>query len=108
MIETVADIERELQSLETKKKALEKSLEVARQLQVTGPEYDLAIFLHSKFCHGNHTDGCSWYYAVKDGMHDWSDYAHEEYLKKARLVLGCCNRMHLEPEMAKEIISAVA
>lgn len=49
--------------------------------------YELAELMHDKLCHGNHIDGCSWYYEndksypVKD---KWTEaYAHKEYLKRA-------------------------
>lgn len=46
---------------------------------------NLAIYLHDKFCHWNHADGCSWHYAIdrETGKHDWSEFSHREYLKKA-------------------------
>lgn len=49
----------------------------------TSIEHELAEFLHSKLCNRNHTDGCSWYYH-KD---DWNNYAHKEYLDKAKKML---------------------
>lgn len=48
----------------------------------------LAEKLHALECKWNHTDGCSWYYAEKRDAtgtihHDWSEYGHRVYLKKA-------------------------
>lgn len=39
------------------------------------PKQRAAIFLHSKHCTINHTDGCGWYYE-----HDWEGYAHKHWL----------------------------
>jgi hypothetical protein len=49
---------------------------------------ELAIYLHSNFCHYNHTDGCGWEYEYsKDGngktQHNWTGYSHKDYLEKA-------------------------
>ena len=51
----------------------------------------LAIKLHDKLCRWNHTDGCAWYYFIKDGVHDWSESSHKAYLVKAHRVM-----MHLD------------
>lgn len=47
----------------------------------------LAIELHNKLCRGNHTDGCSFYYEIKDLDDNWEGSAHKKYLKKADLLL---------------------
>lgn len=51
----------------------------------------LAILLHEHLCYGNHTDSCSWYYEMKNGIeHKWDGYAHahQEWLKKADALLA--------------------
>ena len=50
----------------------------------------LAITLHSQFCNWNHTDGCSWHYEVRNGVHDWSGLGHAGYLVKGRKMLSFC------------------
>lgn len=47
----------------------------------------LAIKLHDKWCRWNHTDGCGWHYAIKDGVHDWSESSHQAYLRKAHIIM---------------------
>lgn len=47
----------------------------------------VAILLHDRNCHHNHTDGCGWQYAVRNGIHDWNEFAHKEYLKKAQEII---------------------
>lgn len=47
----------------------------------------LAIFLHKRLCHCNHTDQCSFYHEIKGVEDDWTRYAHKEYLKKADKML---------------------
>ena len=54
------------------------------------------MILHDKHCHWNHTDGCGWFYAVKDGKHDWSEYGHQDYLKKAKLLINLFCRHGLD------------
>lgn len=73
--------------IEKKKREMESLIEEERFLERSGPEYLLAVHLHGKLCHWNHTDGCGWFYAVKDGKHDWNDSSHKSYLDKARKIL---------------------
>lgn len=51
------------------------------------PTQQLAISLHDAQCRYNHTDQCGWFYEIHKGVHDWSGYAHADYLKKARKVV---------------------
>lgn len=60
----------------------------------------LAIFLHSKHCHHNHTDGCSWFYDINDGLHDWNAYSHKDWLQKAQGILKI-----IDFETAKKVFS---
>lgn len=49
----------------------------------------LAIMLHTKLCHDNHTDRCSFYYEIKGIEDDWTAYTHKTYLEKAdNMLLG--------------------
>ena len=75
----------------------ERKLKLAQaraNLTALSPTHQLAISLHEKFCNWNHTDGCSWWYAVKDGVHDWSEDSHRSYFNKAHQVM---TRLKCEP-----------
>jgi hypothetical protein len=43
----------------------------------------MAIYLHSNFCHHNHTDACGWEYEFNAKGHDWTGYSHKHYLQEA-------------------------
>lgn len=51
------------------------------------PTKELAIFLHSS-CRHNHTDGCGFYYEISNNEHNWSGYAHADYLRKAEKLIS--------------------
>ena len=59
------------------------------EYEETLPEEErLAIYLHKRMCHLNHTDGCYFYYEVTEGfIHDWKGNVHAEYLQKAQAIL---------------------
>jgi len=80
-MDRIDEIDKEIIHLKTEIKRLEKEQE---QLSNMGPEEELAVLLHSKFCRHNHTDGCGWFYEIDDGIHNWERNAHREYLEKAR------------------------
>lgn len=44
--------------------------------------HELAEKLHSKMCHYNHTDGCSWFYETNPETM-WDAWAHKRFLNKA-------------------------
>jgi hypothetical protein len=49
----------------------------------------LATELHTKNCRWNHTDQCSWYYFMKDGVPTFDNCATQiEYLKKAQAMIS--------------------
>lgn len=43
----------------------------------------LAIMLHTRLCHANHTDQCGFYYEIDGIEDDWTRYTHKTYLEKA-------------------------
>ena len=47
----------------------------------------MAILLHKKLCHSNHTDQCAWYYEINGIQHDWTRWTHEQYLEKANKLI---------------------
>jgi len=77
---------------------IRRDLQKQADLLLTEPQ-QLAIYIHTKKCKANHTDGCSWYYDIKDLEHDWTSYTHKEYLKKAIGVLDI-----LDFETAKKVV----
>ena len=44
---------------------------------------DLAALLHDKLCKDNHTDGCGWFYEIRNGVHEWNRDTHAGWLNKA-------------------------
>ena len=50
----------------------------------------LAIQLHGKQCHWNHTDGCDWFYRKDDDPETWTyvNGVHRDYLVKAQAILA--------------------
>lgn len=69
----------------------EKKLNVLKDeklgLEMSDPACELAIFLHDMTCRYDHTEGCGWFYEIKNGKHDWSRYAHQQELRRARKLL---------------------
>jgi len=74
------------QEIEEKRSQLQKLQDEQKNIQLSGPEYVLAVELHEKLCHWNHADGCGWYYEIHDGVHDWNGSAHKSYLRKAQTI----------------------
>lgn len=60
-----------------------ESLEQERLAEEEEPLKDIATRMHEVLCQYNHTDGCGWHYEVKDGVHNWTGWAHARWLKKA-------------------------
>lgn len=80
---------REIKETEDRLKTLKSSLKKTKELT----KYEqAAIILHEQLCHWNHTDGCSWHYAVKQGNHDWTEFAHDKYLKMALALMADGNK----------------
>lgn len=88
----IAALRREADELEAAEKAF----------QALPEDEQLAIRLHSMFCHWSHIDGCSWEYEGSGGKHDWNGHAHVEYLKKGRKMLSFC---HCNGISAKDAIA---
>lgn len=75
--------------------------EIQKQIEeLYSEDKQLAMFLHTKHCHYNHTDGCSWFYDINDGLHDWNAYAHKDWLQKAQEILKI-----IDFETAKKVFS---
>lgn len=83
---------------------LEQQLTMAEQ---EDPILSLARELHSLTCTWNHSDGCGWYYEIKDKQDDWTASAHGRYLLRAQgLQLGC-NKLGVSIEQALAIYRLV-
>ena len=62
----------------------------------------LAEVIHSKLCHWNHTDGCSWEYEKWENYQ--SGHAKKQYLNKANDLI---QRFPIDAEILIEIIEAL-
>lgn len=71
-------------------------------------EERLAVDIHSALCHYNHADGCAWDYEIRNGLHDWSKYAHSLWLRRARLALAVVDKYaELNVEDSVTLVSKV-
>lgn len=101
---TVTEIAAEIARRKQELAELETQLEVAK----TEPDdYRLARELHTLLCKWNHTDGCGWYYEFKDKQEDWTGYAHDRYLTKARRLTHQCQNKNISTQDAIEIFKMV-
>jgi hypothetical protein len=98
--ETIASIEAEIALQKELLASLERKLEKAKK---ESPNCQLAKELHGMLCTVNHTDGCSWFYEVKDGEDDWTGYSHGMYLKKAQKLIHECKQKGVTVEQALEL-----
>ena len=63
-----------------------------REIAARTPDQNLAIALHETLCNQNHTDGCGWFYEVKNRIHNWNGAAHQAWLGKARKISAFCEQ----------------
>lgn len=90
--------ETELARLEAELKHRKELLKTAkRELDTSTPTHHLAIALHQRLCRWNHTDGCGWHYEIKNGIHNWNDHAHVQWLRNANLVMQRVERDPVTP-----------
>lgn len=89
MYNTLSEIERDIEKqrqhlaeLETVKKNM------LEDVQTSSEAGQLAIDLHKKLCNWDHTEGCSWYYEIRDGIHDWRGSEHSRWFSKAQTLLA--------------------
>ena len=91
-------------------RAQEEIADLERQLgilQKEDPEKQLARELHSQFCTHNHTDGCGWFYEVRNGIDDWSDSSHADWLDRAGKVLAQCQKDNIDPVAAIRVYKLI-
>lgn len=81
-------LDRAREALKDADKLVKRLEKEEKKLLQQSPEAQLAIALHGALCHHNHTDGCGWYYAIKDGLPTWEEYSQQEYLKRAHNLLN--------------------
>jgi len=71
--------------------------------KLESPDQQLAKELHSMLCTWNHTDGCGWFYEIKNDQDDWNGHSHGEYLKKAQKLIHQCKKRNITVEHAIEV-----
>lgn len=104
------DKQKRLDKLQLEVKALKMEIEEEEEKKASADltlEQKLAITLHESLCSWNHTDGCGWHYAVRNGVHDWSEWSHGQYLAQAHKLMSFCRKKGIDPELAVEIYSQV-
>lgn len=94
-MKTVDELQKEIENLEATKIKLTLELEEAKALTILSPVEELAVALHDILCTHNHTDGCEWYYDVKNGVHNWQGFAHKRYLEAA---VKLCDKVSMSTE----------
>ena len=78
--QTIEQLEEESRKLDRKIKSMKISSTLAGKL---------AIFLHDNLCSSSHEDRCGWDRSVdRETGHDWTEYAHEKYLEKAKDIIS--------------------
>lgn len=83
MVESKAQAKKRLTEERQKIDRELKALEVPESIQ------ELAVVLHDAYCRYNHTDGCGWFYEIRNGKTDWTGWAHDRwsgYAKEANEV----------------------
>jgi hypothetical protein len=83
---------------------LKTELEIARR---ENPELQLAKELHDTVCRCDHTSECGWFYEINNKVEDWTGYAHDVYLTKARNLTLACEGVHISVEQGLEIFKLV-
>ena len=80
---TVAEFDREISRLQEGREKAARDEAIFKALPLN---QRVAIVLHTNLCHTDHTEGCGWYYEVKDGVHDFSgrgNGSHQHWLSRA-------------------------
>ena len=101
---TIFGIEEQIKKQKQELKELEEKLVKAK---LESPDHQLAKELHNMLCTWNHTDGCGWFYEMKNKQDDWNGSAHGTYLKKAQKLLHVCDQEGITVERAIEMYKLV-
>ncbi len=102
MVDVNASVREAQRKVEQAQRALREALAEKTRVESLTPERALAEHLHEAMCRWNHTDGCSWLYETSRGNVNWSGYAHNEWLGKAKEVMA------LLPDVPPEQVLKVA
>jgi hypothetical protein len=102
--QTIASIEADIAKRKKELAEMQTALEKAKQ---ESPEIQLARQLHGMLCTWNHTDGCGWFYEMKNSQDDWTGHAHDQYLTKARVLTNRCKEHNLTADQAIAIYKLV-
>lgn len=101
---TIASIEADIKKREQELAAAKVALEQAKR---ESPDKQLAKELHGMLCTWNHTDGCGWFYEIKNKEDVWTGHAHGQYLMKARSLINKCTDHNITFDYAIEIYKLV-
>jgi len=101
---TITEITGEIARRKQELAELEQKL---KEAQAEPEDIRLARQLHNLLCHWNHTDGCGWYYEVKNKKEDWTGQAHDRYLGKARMLIHQCKEKAVGTQFAIEIFKMI-
>lgn len=101
---TIFGIEEKIKQHKADLAKLEKDLVTAK---LESPDHQLAKELHGMLCTWNHTDGCGWFYEMKNKEDDWSRPAHGEYLKRAQKLIHICDKDGIQVERAIEMFKLI-
>lgn len=100
----IATLKREMETLQSEREKELRTLKAEKNEVISKTEAGrLAVLLHKKFCNHNHTDACGWEYEFIGKTHDWSGYAHNDYLNRAEKLL----KMNVDPATAIKIMELV-
>jgi hypothetical protein len=101
---TIFGIEEKIKQHKADMAKLEKELEKAK---LESPDQQLAKELHGMLCTWNHTDGCGWFYEIKNKEDDWLGRTHGEYLKKAQKLICQCKDEGIRVETALSMFKTI-
>jgi small-conductance mechanosensitive channel len=105
----VIKLEEQIAALQSK---LEQAKKAADALKTLKLEERIAIARHDVLCRWNHTDGCSWFYEIKDGIHQFHMNEHARQLLGAQKILRALDNTklsmyNLSKDEIMDVISAV-
>lgn len=101
---TIASLEADIKK---RKQELAEAMAALEKAKLESPDQQLARELHGILCTWNHTDGCGWFYEMKNKEDDWTGRTHGEYLRKAGLFRHACEMRNISVEQAFDIYKLV-
>lgn len=92
----MSKLEQDIEHLKKEIASKQEQLKLQQEELVRlSPVHKLAIAIHDATCYTNHTDGCSWYYEIKNSRHEWSGHAHARALDQAKAVQISCDDVNI-------------